>query len=1131
MPIPSIRIELLGGLRVVRGSRVTTRFRTHKTAALLAFLAYHIHHSHSRELLIDMLWPDMTPEAGRNSLSMALSSLRSLLERGEEGKTPGSRVVLAGRTTVGLDPLRVTTDTGLFEAALAERTTGPEARLRRLEEAARLYQGALLPGYYEVWILTQQERLQQLCLQGLQELALGRLDVGDRAGALEAAHWATALDPLQEEAQRLVLQLLLESAQPAAALRQYRSLEQHFQAELGVAPDPTTRALVAHLLPDLLIVERSILEESARRPRKQLKRSAQDGLLRSPDVRLSPVLPPRFDRFFGRDRELADVSALLAQPGCLVTLTGTGGVGKTRLALEIAETGAREWQAIFVPLSEVRDADMLLETLRKTLGLPSLAADDPVATIAEHLSRRPLLLILDNFEQIAPEGALAIRELMHRVPTLRCLVTSRVRLLLDLEQEIPLLSLPSPDVTTARNAEHAELLQNPCMALFVDRARASSPGFTITTRNAEALVRLVIQLEGLPLALELAAARAAVLTPRQMLEVLQHRPFDLLAGNQPLLATRHRSLRETIAWSYGLLTPALQRFFRWLSVFHGGWTLEAAEAVTGDPLALDHLAQLEAASLVRAMEGKANESLRFSMLVTLRAYAEEQLDAGTEATEARGRHAAYVSALAMEAAAKMHGPEENFWLQRLDEELDNIRAAFQTWMACAEGQERGLALASDLRWFWCTQGYWEGADWLERALNVAGAAELYAPAERARALQALGQLSRMRHGSAEAVLPLLKESLRIYERLGDENAVAGLLMMRDDDPQMLERGLALCRTTGNEGMLPLALQTLAGHLWRSGDDARAGVLFVESAQLLRRRQDPGLIGLLCEWSYMLMWRGEYRQAACILEECLVLGAELSIDAVSHASWLLGMVRMHTGDYSGALTLIEDSASLRRKLGACQALGSTLMALVQIRILMDDFVGAHATLAEAQAVSEQIEWSVGMAYAHCARGRLALYEGQGALARSIYIECRDNARTLQDPFTGGMSCCGMGWLGVRTQDWAGAEEAFTEGVRLHEAARNERGLMECLQGMACAAAGSMQWDRAARLRGSAQAWYVATGAVLPPLERGYCEQAETATRAAMGEIAFTNALNADMGKAEGHRPALTKRMESGDVERM
>ena len=1110
MVIPSIRIDMLGGLRVVRGSRVTTRFRTQKTAVLLAFLAYHNTQSHSRELLIDMLWPDKTPEAGRNSLSMALSSLRSLLER-EEGKEPGSRVVLAGRTNVGLDPLRVTTDTGLFEAALAKRTTGSEERMRSLEEAARLYQGVLLPGYYEEWILAERERLQKRCIEGLQELALGRLDIGDRKGALEIAHRAAALDPFQEEAQRLVLRLLLESAQPAAALRQYCSLEQHFQTELGVVPDPTTRALVAHLLPDLLTVERSILTESARRPRKRPDRLMQDGLFRSPDAQFSPALPPRFDRFFGRDREMVDVRALLARPGCLVTLTGTGGVGKTRLALEVAETGSMEWQAIFVPLAEVRDADMLLETLRKMLKLPSLAVDDPVASIAKRLLRRPVLLILDNFEQIAPAGALAVRELVHRVPTLRCLVTSRVRLSIDLEQEIPLLSLPSPDVTTARNEDPATLMQNACMALFVDRAHASSLGFKITSRNAEALVRLVIQLEGLPLALELAAARAAVLTPQQMLEALQHRPFDLLAGNTPLLAPRHRSLRETIAWSYELLTPALQRFFRWLSVFHGGWTLEAAEAVTGDPLALDHLVQLEAASLVRAVEGKTKESLRFSMLVTLRAYAEEQLDAGTEAREARARHAAYISALAMEAAAKMHGPEENFWLQRLDEELDNIRAAFKTWMAYAEGQERGLALASDLRWFWCAQGCWEGVDWLNRALNVADAAYLYAPAERARALQALGQLGRMRHGSAEAVLPLLKESLRIYETLGDQDAVAGLLMMRDDDPQMLERGLALCRTTGNERMLPLALQTLAGHLWRSGDDARAGVLFAESAQLLRRRQDPGLIGLLCEWSYMLMWRGEYRQATRLLDECLALGAELSIDAVSHASWLLGTVRMQMGDYDGALTFIEDSASLRRELGACQALGSTLTALVQIQILTGNFVGAHATLAEAQAVSEQIKWSAGLAYAHCARGRLAFYEGQEALARSIYMESLDNARTLQDPFIGGTSCCGMGWLGIRAQDWAGAEEAFTEGIRLYETARNKRGNIECLQGMACVAAGSMQWEQAAHLRGRAQSWYEATGAVLPPLERGCCDQAETATRAAMGEIAFTNALNAGIGK--------------------
>jgi tetratricopeptide (TPR) repeat protein len=484
------------------------------------------------------------------------------------------------------------------------------------------------------------------------------------------------------------------------------------------------------------------------------------------------------------------------------------------------------------------------------------------------------------------------------------------------------------------------------------------------------------------------------------------------------------------------------------------------------------------------------------------------LDAGQEAAKTRERHAVYISALVKKASEKMHGPEENKWLHCLAQEMDNIRAAFETWMASSEEKQRALTLASDLRWFWCTQGYWrEGSEWLERALNVADAKELYVPAERARALKTLGQLGRMRHGSAEAVLPLLEESLRIYETLGDQDGLADLCVLRDDDPELLERGLAICRATGNDRLLPNALQTVACNAWRNGDETRAEALFDEGATLLRRRQDPGLIGMLCEWGYMLLWRAEYRRAGPLLEECLRLGASRAGDAVSHASWILGSVRMHTGDYPGARALIEASASLRRELGACQALASTLTALVHICILEGDFPAAHATLMEAQAVSEEIAWATGLAYALCARGRLALYEEQDALALSTYTKSRDQAREQQNPITAGAACCGLGWLGVRAQDWRWAEETFTEGLRFHEAGRNERGQMECLLGIACAAAGSGQWEYSARLLGRAQAWYEIKGAILPPLERVCCEQATKAARLAMGEIPFLSAWNA------------------------
>ncbi len=1110
MPQILSRIEMLGTLRVVRGPRITTRFRTHKAAALLAFLAHHCPQRHSRELLIDMLWPDMSLESGRSGLSMALSSLRGLLDGEEEGEATGPSVILAGRTTIGLDPERVTTDTGFFEETLTRLKTGgeiaPEDRLRRLEEAVAVYRGELLPGFYQEWIFAERARLQSLCREALMEISSGRLGAGDRAGALEAARRAAALDSLHEETQRTYIRLLLESAQPAAALRQYRSLEERFRKELGAAPHLDTRNLVASLLPGGGVGQKPRRRSAS--PRSGAGTAAQrpKSLPRPP---VFPSLPPRLDRFFGREAEIAEVGTLLAQPGCLVILTGTGGVGKTRLALEVAVAGEGLWEPLFVPLAEVTDAPQLLETLYKTLGLPGHTSGDPLPPLVQRLSRGSVLLVLDNFEQIAREGALLVRELVHRTPTLRCLVTSRSRLQLDLEQEVALAPLPSPPREEPVGAgELSALQQHAGVALFLDRCRSSAPGFALTPRNAASVVRLVEDLEGLPLALELTAARAAVLTPRQMLEALHRRPFDLLSGRRTLSADRHHSLRDTVAWSYDLLPADLQRFFRRLAVFHSGWTLEAAEAVADSPLALDQLAQLQAASLVRTVTGQDEDSRRFSMLVTLRAYALEQLGEGPEALEALERHAAYFAALASQAAAKMHGPKEDLWLQRLHEEQDNLRAALAISMASPNGYGRGLAMASDLWWFWCAFGYWqEGETWLERALNVEDAERIYTLIERAHALKALGHLRWMRRGSPEVVRPLLEESQRLYEAAGDPHGLAELLIMREDDPALMERGLAICRAASYENLLPVAMQGAAGHAWRRGDSARAESLYAEGAGLLRRRGDIRLVGLLCEWAYMLLWRGEYRRSAALLEEALIVGVGQTVDTFSHAAWILGSVHLILGNYPQARMLVEGSAARRREFGAGQALGSTLVTLGTIALVQGDFEEAHVTLAEAERVVEAIEWSMGRSYVRCAQGRLALYKNQNEIARSLYTERRDYARTQQDALVNGMACCGLGWLAVGTQDWQAAASAFSEGLRCYNTLGNERGKIECVQGLACAAAGDGAWERAAQLLGRLQVWCETSGAVVPPLERVYCDRAAATARQALGEPLFTAALTA------------------------
>jgi predicted ATPase len=321
----------------------------------------------------------------------------------------------------------------------------------------------------------------------------------------------------------------------------------------------------------------------------------------------------QFTRFFGREEEIAWLTAALRVPETrLVTLTGPGGSGKTRLAIAVAGRLQEEYTGgepagtggpWFVPLAEVAEAWRIGDAIREAMHLPPSADGEPLEQVVAALSPQPSLLVLDNFEQLVGEGALTVRSLLERVPRLTCIVTSRQRLNLAAEQEFPVLPLPVPvvrgklrvespakthpsdrsdpsDLSTP-NSQLPTLLDCPSVQLFVDRARAVRRDFQVTERNAAAVAELCVRLEGLPLAIELAAARAQVLSPEQMLGQLKRR-FDLLVSRQQDMAPRHRSLRAAIEWSFHLLPPDLRQFFTRLSIFRGGWTLEAAEAICGE---------------------------------------------------------------------------------------------------------------------------------------------------------------------------------------------------------------------------------------------------------------------------------------------------------------------------------------------------------------------------------------------------------------------------------------------------------------------------------------------------------------------------------------------------------------------
>ncbi len=706
---------------------------------MLAYLALYGNRPHPREELIALFWPDADTEQGRTSLRTALASLRRQLE--PSGVEAGA-VLLADRQSVRLRPEAFTTDVAEFEKLIAQSRSGePSAQIECLRRAAALYRGDLLPGYYDEWAAQERERLSEARFDALRRLSEALEARGEYAPAVEFARRVVQANPLDEAAHATLIRLYIAQQKPSAAQRQYQELERILREELDVAPSPDVQALLQSLhtgAPDA--VEPPLL------PSRAAALPKEPGGTESAPTPPTPVipLPTPLTSFLGREAELAQIGVLLESPETrLVTLTGLGGIGKTRLALEIArraqETGQRVY---FVPLADIALPHLVGEAIRTALRLEATGLGDPLEQVMEPLSEAPALLILDNFEQVVEAGRPLVQRLLQRCPHLTCLITSRIPLGLSGEWEFPVMALPIP--TAPGTPDH--LLAFAGVHLFVNRAAAVRPGFGITLENAQAIAQLCGYLEGIPLAIELAAARAQVLTPAQMLQQMTNR-FRFLAARQKDIAERHRTLRAALEWSYQALDAGHRRLLAWLSVFRGGWDLAALEAIYPESAALDLLMDLRDASLLITAEQ--GGEMRFRMLETVREYAGEKLWESGEALAAQQCHRDYYLRLAQTARPQLSGPEQTAWLARLEAEHDNFRAALDCCAREAEGGEAGLQLVAALLGFWDVRGYFaEGQERCKTALAHPGA---QAPTKaRAAALGAAGSLNNVRGDFAAA---------------------------------------------------------------------------------------------------------------------------------------------------------------------------------------------------------------------------------------------------------------------------------------------------------------------------------------------------------------------------------------------
>ena len=917
---------MFGDLRVVTSEETHTRFRTRKAALLLAYLALHSQQAQSRERLADLFWGDKEPAGGRADLSTALSQLRRQLE---PPGTPDS-LFLADKQQVRLHPAAVTTDVADFERFVAQAWQNEDKaeKAALLQQAVALYRGDLLPDCYEDWAAGEQTRCRLLFQESLLRLTQLWEESGRWGEALSMAQRACATDPFAEEAYRAQMRLLVRLKKPSAALRLYADMEALFGRELGTRPSAATRQMAEMIHSDpraaLLMRAEEAANTHSAAPAQARSAAVTVGHDSAPSVEApplsalpppasapalpAPVLPLQLTRFFGRDQEREQLCALLQTSGArLVSLLGPGGAGKTRLALEVAAQVApsfanRVW---FVPLADISDASLIVSTLIHALHLPPSAQADPLERVVTHLGSAPCLLVLDNLEHLLRDtpqvgkndnpgmsGSVALsRLLLERVPALTCLVTSRQALRLGGEHVYALPPLALPSETDAASLE--TLRGNDSIALYLDRAHAARPDFALTTQNASAIAALCRKLDGMPLAIEMAAAWVKTISPAKMLERLE-RQLDLLVSRRRDLPPRHQSLRATIEWSYELLSPELQAFFTRLGVFRGGWTLEAAEAVCGGD-ALFALSELQEHSLIVQQEDTSQEKagqdnkeqnqkevaeieMRYRMLEPLREFALEKLQ---DEPRVRERHQAFFLDFAEEASPKLLQEKSVVWFQSLQVEHDNLRAALG-W--CLERKnDPGNAAAAGLRFCAAMDNFWYLGSHVQEARHfltnaLARAAGLGRTQERAAALRRSGFFASYQ-SDYDAARPLLEEALAISKESGDAKGAGYALKelawvashRRDYDRArpLLEESLALLRESGERYGLAQSLHELGIMAEYEGDYARARSLYEQVLELFRELGNhERVVWTLHGLGFLALCRKDLAQARSLLTESL-----------------------------------------------------------------------------------------------------------------------------------------------------------------------------------------------------------------------------------------------------------------------
>jgi predicted ATPase/DNA-binding SARP family transcriptional activator len=879
--------RILGPLEVIEGEQPLPLVGA-KQRALLALLLLSANEPVSVDRLIEDIWGDQPLEAGRKRLQVHVSRLRKALGAGD-----GPLVTRPNGYMVRVEPNEL--DLERFERLAHEGSRAlaagdPERAAERFREGLKLWRGPPLADLsFEPFAQSEIGRMEELRLGALEDRIDADLARGRHAELVPELEVLVAEHPLRERLRRLLVLALYRAGRQADALEAYRAARAMLIDELGLEPTPELRQL-----------EQAIL--------------THDASLQAPEMAPASRLPAPLTRTIGRDEDRRAVVELLERDDVrLVTLMGPGGVGKTRLALEVAralEPALRDG-AWFVSLASIAKAEHVAGAIAQALEVTPLQGEDPWAAVERFLTAKYSLLVVDNLEHLLSAAPL-VSKLLAACGRLKVLATSRETLRLQAEHRYVLAPLKVP-----RDDRPEAVEQAAAGALFVERARSHNHDFELTLSNAGAIAEVCRRLDGLPLAIELAAARTALLGPKELSARLAE-ALDALGSGPRDAPDRHRTLRATIDWSHRLLSASEAQAFARFAVFAGGATIEAAQEVTGADF--DTLEGLVDKQLLLRRRAPGTEA-RVLMLETVHEYARERFDADPAASEIRERHCRHYAALVERAEPELYGHGAARWLPRLDDEVDNLRAAFD-WSLRAGDPILALRMVGRLGRFWnIHDSHAEGIERVEAALEAAGDAAPIRDRARAHLTQAFlagnQGLWYDAQGSMEQTRAQAVQALALFREAEDPNGIAGALIaltfLEGHETRRLalaEEAVTWARAAGSDFLVALALSERALAL-----PLELGTSELERAAAALRKlgNKRDLLALYWNAAHRAIRAGSAERAGQWLDQAMPLAGELGDYAeLILASGTVGLHALFTEDPQRAQTAFEEQVQLCRE---------------------------------------------------------------------------------------------------------------------------------------------------------------------------------------------------------------------------